>query len=74
VAVAPARNSPNWLLALMKVALTALTRPRISSGVSSCTSVWRTTMLTMSAAPLTASATIATMKWVENANTRIEAP
>src|SRR6185503_17291960 len=30
-AVAPARNSPSWLLALMKVAFTALTRPRMSS-------------------------------------------
>jgi len=41
----------------MKVEFTALTRPRMSSGVSSCTSVWRTTMLTMSAQPPIASMT-----------------
>ena len=55
---APARNSPSWLLAPMNVALTALTRPRIASGVSSWTSVCRITTLTMSALPLTTSATI----------------
>jgi hypothetical protein len=55
-AVAPDSNSPSWLLAPMKTELTALTRPRMSSGVSSCTSVWRMTTLTMSAAPPSASA------------------
>ena len=37
----PARNSPSSLLAPMNMPLTALTRPRMSSGVSSCTSVCR---------------------------------
>ena len=37
-AVAPDSNSPSWLLAPMKTELTAPTRPRMASGVSSCTS------------------------------------
>ena len=41
-AVTPDSNSPSSFEAPMKTALTALTRPRISSGVSSCTSRWRT--------------------------------
>jgi hypothetical protein len=47
----PTRTRPSWLLAPMNIELTAPTRPRISSGVSSCTSVCRTTTLTMSAPP-----------------------
>ncbi|MCY1433958.1 hypothetical protein D9M71_500000 [compost metagenome] len=39
----------------MNSPFTALTRPRISSGVSSCTKAPRITMLIMSAAPSTAS-------------------
>ena len=39
----------------MNIPLTALTRPRISSGVSSCTKEARITMLIMSAAPSTTS-------------------
>ena len=35
----------------MKTLLTAETRPRMASGVSICTSVWRTTTLTLSKAP-----------------------
>ena len=35
----------------MKIALTVLTRPRKSSGVSSCTSTPRLTMLTLPNAP-----------------------
>ena len=54
-AVAPDSNSPSWLLAPMNTELTALTRPRMSSGVSSCTRVWRMTTLIMSAAPPAAS-------------------
>ena len=40
-AVTPDSNSPSSFEAPMNTALTALTRPRISSGVSSCTSRWR---------------------------------
>src|SRR5271154_4508834 len=49
-AVSPDSNSPSSLDAPMNIELTALTRPRIASGVSSCTSTWRTNTLTMSAA------------------------
>jgi hypothetical protein len=45
----PDSNSPSWFDVPMKSELTALTRPRISSGVSSCTSEERTTTLTTSA-------------------------
>ena len=37
----PDSNSPSWFDVPMKIAFTALTRPRISSGVSSCTSASR---------------------------------
>ena len=40
-AVMPDSNSPSSLEAPMNTALTALTRPRISSGVSSWISMWR---------------------------------
>ena len=40
-AVRPDSNSPSSFEAPMNTALTALTRPRMSSGVSSCTSRWR---------------------------------
>ena len=42
---------------MKKIMFTEVMRPRSSSGVSSWRSVWRTTMLTVSAAPLTASST-----------------
>ncbi len=54
-AVSPDSNSPSWFEAPMNRPFTALTRPRISSGVSSCTKAPRMTMLTMSAAPSTTS-------------------
>ena len=73
-AMLPARNSPSSLLAPMNTPFTALTRPRMSSGVSSCTSVCRTTTLTMSAPPLTASATSESVKSRENPKTTIDAP
>ena len=39
----------------MKIAFTAETRPRIASGVSTCTSVARTTTLMLSSAPVSSS-------------------
>ena len=45
-AVMPDSNAPSSFDEPMKMALTADTRPRIASGVSTCTSVPRTTMLT----------------------------
>ena len=41
-AITPARNSPSSLEAPMNTMLTALTRPRSSSGVHNCTRLWRT--------------------------------
>ncbi|MEI9983454.1 MAG: hypothetical protein WDN69_09745 [Aliidongia sp.] len=41
----------------MKTPSAALTRPRIASGVLSCTRPWRITMLTMSVPPTKTSAT-----------------
>ena len=58
----------------MNSALTAVTRPRISSGVPSCTSVMRITTLTMSDAPSTTSAISATMNELDSANTMVESP
>ena len=45
------------------MALTANTRPRLRSGVCSWTSVWRITMLIVSAAPITIRAATARMKF-----------
>ena len=58
----------------MNTELTALTRPRIASGVSICTSVWRTTTLMVSAPPETASASIDNQKWPDRPNTTIHTP
>ena len=73
-AVAPDSNSPSWFYAPMKIELTALTRPRMASGVSSCTSDWRMTTLTMSAAPETSSATHESANTVDTPNTRVARP
>ena len=53
-ASAPDSNSPSWLDAPMKMELTADTRPRSSSGVSSCMTVSRMTTLMLSAAAMRA--------------------
>jgi hypothetical protein len=44
-AVNPDSNSPSWLDLPMKSEFTALTRPRMASGVRSCTNEKRTTTL-----------------------------
>src|SRR3954447_15721715 len=56
LAVTPDSNSPSSLLEPMKMTLTAVTRPRIESGVNSWSTVWRITTLILSAAPKTKSA------------------
>src|SRR5580704_2400249 len=73
-AMPPDSNSPNSLDAPMKRLDTAETRPRMGSGVTICTSVWRTNTETMSAAPRIASA--ATLRTIERdqANTNVENP
>ena len=73
-AVAPDSNSPSWFDAPMKMELTADTRPRISSGVSSCTSVMRVTTLMLSAAPVTTKASSDKPKCVDRPNTTMANP
>ena len=58
----------------MKIELTADTRPRMSSGVSSCIKVNRVTTLMVSAAPVTANATIERIKSCEIPNTTLAKP
>ena len=48
-ATRPLSNSPSSLEAQMNRVETAATRPRMASGVTSCTRVWRTNTLSMSA-------------------------
>ena len=59
---------------LMNSELTAVTRPRISSGVSSCISVTRMTTLMASAPPMIASAAHASQNDPDNANTMVATP
>ena len=73
-AVTPLSNWPSWLEALMNRKFTAPTRPRISSGVASCTSEKRITTLTMSAAPSTASASTDSHIQCDSANTMVATP
>src|SRR5437764_829817 len=73
-AIAPARNSPSWFDAPTNKPFTAVTRPRTSSGVPSCTSVMRITTLTISDAPSTISAANAMMSELESAKTIVARP
>lgn len=73
-AVVPDSNSPSSFDAPINTALTALTRPRISSGVCSCTSSERTNTLIMSPAPKTTSAIIATQNTWVKPSTRVAMP
>ena len=50
-ATKPDSTAPSWFEAPMKSMFTAVTRPRSSSGVASCTTVARSTTLTWSATP-----------------------
>ncbi len=58
----------------MNTELTALTRPRMASGISSCTRVWRTTTLTVSAAPDVARASSDNQKLPDRPNTTMHKP
>ena len=73
-AVTPDSNSPSSFDAPMNTAFTALTRPRMWSGVSSWMSMWRMNTLTSSAPPSTASATIDSAKFEDSPNTAVAAP
>src|SRR6202035_4825327 len=73
-AVTPDSNSPSSFDAPMNTAFTALTRPRISSGVFNCTSNERMNTLIMSPTPSTTRAVIATQNvWVKP-NTTVAPP
>src|SRR5580698_9697732 len=61
-AVTPDSNSPSSLDAPMNIELMALTRPRIESGVRSCTRMPRIYTLSMSPQPSANSASSDTMK------------
>ena len=50
----------------MKIWFTADTRPRIASGVSSCTRVWRTTTEMLSKAPISTSMPKLSKKFFES--------
>ncbi len=58
----------------MKTMFTALTRPRIASGVAFCSRTRRTTTLTMSAAPSVTSAASESAKLFESPKTIVAAP
>src|SRR5690606_20802662 len=73
-ATVPALNSPSSLEAPINTELTALTRPRTSSGVQSCMMVSRMVTLTMSEAPTNASAGMESQMEVEKPNTTVKAP
>src|SRR5690606_23727034 len=73
-AVKPDSKSPSSFDAPTTTALTALTRPRILSGVSSCTSRWRTETLAIAAAPSTTSAKNDSAKLVLTPNTIVATP
>src|SRR5829696_151309 len=74
LAVTPDSNSPSSLDAPMNMEFTALTRPRIASGVSSCTSSWRTYTLTMSPAPNKASTAMDSQKCFETPKMTVATP
>ncbi len=58
----------------MNTELTALTRPRISSGVATCTRVCRITTLTMSKPPVAISASTERGKLRDSPNSAVVAP
>src|SRR5208282_1675005 len=74
VAVTPDSNAPSSFDAPTNSLFTALTRPRIPSGVASCVNVVRTYTLTMSDAPSTNSAAIESVKFVDKPNTIVAIP
>src|SRR5580658_4784331 len=73
-AVIPDSNCPSSFDAPMNIMSTAFTRPRIWSGVATCTNVTRITTLTISAAPVSANATNDTMRLREIPNTIVKTP
>src|ERR1017187_1101764 len=73
-AVRPDSNWPTSFDAPMKIIFTALTRPRISSGVPSWMTVWGTITLTISRAPNAASAASDSARFRERPKTMVQMP
>ena len=73
-AKAPDSNSPSEFEAPVNSEFTALTRPRMESGVSICTSVSLMNTLTMSAAPTTNMQASDRRKSVDRPKARMAAP
>ena len=73
-AVRPDSNSPNWFDVPTNIEFTADTRPRMASGVCSCTSDERTTMESTSEAPSTASARSDSGKEVDRPKATVARP
>src|SRR5271167_1172376 len=73
-AVSPDSNCPNSFDVPMNSEFTALTRPRMESGVDNCTSVPRIITLTMSDAPTNSSAIKDTMRLRESPNAMVNTP
>ncbi len=73
-AATPDSKAPSWFEVPVKSECTALTRPRIASGVRIWASDMRMTMLTTSAAPSTVRAISESVKLVETPNTTVAAP
>src|SRR6185436_1444195 len=74
LAVRPDSNSPSSFDVLMNTIETALTRPRMASGVATWMRVWRTVTLSMSAAPEITSSAIVRGKFVERPNPIVARP
>ena len=68
-ATRPDSKPPSSFDEPIKIEVTAETRPRISSGVSSCCSVWRTTTLTLSKSPVRKSIAQESQKLLEKPKT-----
>src|ERR1051325_5961075 len=73
-ATVPDSNSPSSFDVPMKRLLTAETRPRFSLGVSNCTSVCRTTTLTLSDMPQTTSVANESQNQRDNPNAMVARP
>ena len=73
-AVKPDSNSPSWFDVPINIEFTALTRPRISSGVWICTREDRMTTLMTSAAPSMTRVPSDSAKEVDSAKTIVATP
>ncbi len=73
-AASPDSNAPNSFDVPTKMLFTALTLPRMLSGVINCNTVARTTTLTLSNTPLNNNKLKLSKKFVDTANNTMHAP